>query len=76
MDLSSESMPKFYVGILILLDHFVRLNQGLKVRDELLEKITLSNIQFAYNEYIIPNRLDELLKGTVYFCGGKRMLKV
>lgn len=76
LDLSSGSMPKFYVGTLILLDLFVRINRGLNVRDELLESITLPNIQFAYNEYIIPNRLDELLEGTVYLCGGKRMLKV
>lgn len=76
LDLSSGSIPKFYVGILILLDHFVRFNEGLEIRDELLEKITSPSIILAYKKYIIPNRLDELLEGTIYICGGKRMLKV
>lgn len=76
LDLSFGVMPKFYVGVLILLDHFVRINQGLEIRDELLEKITLPNILHAYNDYIIPDRLDKLLEGTGYLCGGKRMLKI
>lgn len=76
IDMSSDSLPKIYVGVLIILDHCERLGVDKSLKNRLLEEITLPDLRLAYSAYIIPDRLDELLKGTKYLCEGKRILKI
>jgi len=73
---SAAPLPKLFVGILLLLDCIERLNKKSPAIEKLLRSVTNKEIHEAYRQYVVPHTLDNLLKGSGYICGGKRMLKV
>lgn len=76
LDMSSDLLPKLYVGVLILLDHYEHLNTDAPLKMDLLKKITLPELHYAYNTYVKTNRLSALLRETGYLFEGKYILKV
>jgi len=76
LDMSMDMLPKIYVGVLILLDNYERLDEKSSLKNELLEKINLPALNHSYSTFVKTNRLDELLEGTGYLCEKKRVLKI
>lgn len=76
LDMSTDVLPKIFVGVLILLDHYEHLCIDASLKKELLEKIDLSELHDAYINFVQPGRLDSLLDGTGYIVDGKRIIKV
>ena len=75
-DLSTPVLPKMFVGILLLLDCLEQIDHSSSTSEQFLSQITSSEVHTAYQDYVLPGYLDELLAGSGYICGGKRMLKV
>ncbi len=75
-DLSTPVLPKMFVGILFLLDCLEQIDHSRSTSEQFLSQITSSEVHTAYQDYVLPGHLDELLAGSGYICGGKRMLKV
>lgn len=76
LDMPSDLLPKIYVGVLLLLDHYERLSVDAPLKKVLLEKITLPSLHRAYSTYVETNQLNNLLEGTGYLFEGKCILKV
>lgn len=75
-DLSTPVLPKMFVGILLLLNCLEQIDHSSSTSEQFLSQITSSEVHTAYQDYVLPGHLDELLEGSGYICGGKRMLKV
>lgn len=75
-DLSTPVLPKMFVGILLLLDCLEQIDHSGSTSEQFLSQITSSEVHTAYQDYVLSGHLDELLTGSGYICGGKRMLKV
>lgn len=74
--LSTPVLPKMFVGILLLLDCLEQIDHSSSTSEQFLSQITSPEVHTAYQDYVLPGHLDELLAGSGYICGGKRMLKV
>lgn len=76
MENAPDKLSKVYVGLLLLLDCFHRCDDTGERENSLLSRIDLRDLHDTYQEYVIPQQLDVFLDGSVYLCGGKRILKV
>lgn len=76
LEQNTEGMPKIYAALLILLDHFERLDSDSPVKKRLLCEITLSSLEQDYAKYIIPNKLCDLLMENGYIHNERWMLKI
>lgn len=72
----AKGIPKIYVALLILLDHFERLDNTSPVKERLLHEITLPYLKRDYAEYVIPDRLCDLLMENGYIHNGEWMIKI
>lgn len=75
-DLSAPVLPKMFVGVLLLLDCLEQISHSSSAAEQFLSQITCPDVHTAYRDYVLPDRLDELLAESGYICGGKRVLKV
>lgn len=75
-DLSTPILPKMFVGILFLMDCMEQIDHSSSMTKKLLRRIKSPDVHTAYQDYVLPGRLDELLAESGYICGGKHVLKV
>ena len=76
LEIHGTAIPKMYAAILILLDHFERLDNSSAIQKKLLGEITLPDLQRDYFNYVRQNKLDELLYRSGYLICGRRMIKI
>jgi len=75
-DLTAPVLPKMFVGILLLLDCLEQIDHGNSVITQLLSQVKSPDVHTAYQDYVVPGRLNELLADSGYICGGRCVLKV
>lgn len=75
-DLSTPVLPKMFVGVLFLMDGLNQIDHSSSMTERFLSQIKNPDVCMAYQNYVLPGRLNELLAGSDYICGGKRVLKV
>lgn len=58
------------------MDSMEQIDHSNSMTKQLLNQIKSPDVHAAYQNYVLPGRLDELLAESGYICGGKRVLKV